>query len=237
MQEKIIGVLWSATTWESFPLAFCIQIPQNESNASLAVQSLLWVLFYYLTAVGVFINRSISACRACFVITKMVITLWICSLNRCVGEGGEADARRRCARPGLDSRPAAEGGIGSSPAEFLTCCLFRRAGLHLLSTAPLNGSKLRVKYLLQLLPCLNHSSAVAFSVACVWVSSGFCSSSCRLRLVGAGSQWEQLAAWSSRSLQEGAVKSIFHWNESVSDTGCLGHLRNARYYWAEQNTC
>lgn len=154
------------------------------------------------------------------------LPLWICSLNRCVREGGEPDARRGCTCPGLDSRAAAEGGIGSSPTKFLTSCLFCWAGLHLLSTAPLNGSELRVKYLLQLLlPCPNHSSNVPFNFLYVWILPGFYSSSCSFRPFVAECWGEQCAVWSSRSLQEGAVESVFQRNGSVSDTG---HLRNAR---------
>ena len=159
------------------------------------------------------------------------LPLWICSLNRCVREGGEPDAQRGCTRTGLDSRAAAEGGIGSSPTKFLTSCLFRWGGFHLLSTAPLNGSELRVKYLLQLLlPCPNHSSDVTFNFLCVWILPGFYSSSCSFRLLVAECWGEQCAVWSNWGLQEGAVESVFQRNGSVSDTGCLGHLRNARYH-------
>lgn len=155
---------------------------------------------------------------------------WICSLNGYVREGGEPDARRGCSHPGLDSRAEEEGGIGSSPTKFLTSWLFRWAGLHLLSTAPLNGSELRVKYLLQLLlPCPNHSSGVKYNYVALNIAQIY-SSSCSFRLLVAGCWGEQCAAWSSQSLQEGAVvEPIFQRSGFVSDTGCLGHLRNVCY--------
>lgn len=109
--------------------------------------------------------------------------------------------------------------------------LFRWAGLHLLSTAPLNGSELRVKYLLQLLlPCPNHSSSVKYNFVALNIAQIY-SSSCSFRLLVAGCWGEQCAARSSQRLQEGAVvEPIFQRNGFVSDTGCLGHLRNVCYH-------
>lgn len=155
--------------------------------------------------------------------------LWICSLNRCVREGEEPDARRGRTCPRLDSRAAAEGGIGSSPTKFLTLCLFRWAGLHLLSTGPLNGSKLRVNYLLQLLYFpVQITAVVLYLTFCVSeYYQDFIPVIVVFRLLVTECWGEQCAVWSSWSLQEGAVKSIFQRNGSVSATGCLRHLRNA----------
>lgn len=108
------------------------------------------------------------------------------------GRGGEADARRGCSHPGLAGRAVEEGGIGSSPAEFLS--RGSSAELHLLSTAPLNGSELRVKYLLQLLPpCPNHSSSVKYNFVALNIAQIY-SSSCSFRLLVAGCWGEQPGA-------------------------------------------
>lgn len=133
--------------------------------------------------------------------------------------------------PRISQQRVKEGGIGSSPTKFLTSWLFRWARLHLLSTAPLNGSELRVKYLLQLLlPCPNHSSSVKYNFVALNIAQIY-SSSCSFRLLVAGCWGEQCAGWSSQSLLEGAViEPIFQRDGFVSDTGCLGHLRNVCYH-------